>query len=133
MVIIASLAYVLQLLHLFFCSCATVYPNLHILMLFCGCADNKNNGIQHIDVLLLCMVGPDADAGILPRSLNVIFSSIDEQLFPGMSIKPHRCREFTNLTREQQTEEALFKRNLFRQLKEVPYYVSMLPDLWQKN
>lgn len=36
-----------------------------------------------------------------------------------MSIKPHRCREFTRLTREQQAEEAVFKRNLFRQLKEV--------------
>uniref|UniRef100_A0A3P8T3E0 Kinesin family member 20Ba n=1 Tax=Amphiprion percula TaxID=161767 RepID=A0A3P8T3E0_AMPPE len=64
-------------------------------------------------------LGPDADAGILPRTLDVIFSSIDEQVFPEMSIKPHRCREFTRLTREQQNEEALFKRNLFRQLKEV--------------
>ncbi|XP_071336035.1 kinesin-like protein KIF20B [Trachinotus anak] len=63
-------------------------------------------------------LGPDADAGILPRSLDVIFSSIDEQVFSGMSIKPHRCREFTRLTREQQAEEALFKRNLFKQLKE---------------
>ncbi|XP_030296755.1 kinesin-like protein KIF20B isoform X2 [Sparus aurata] len=63
-------------------------------------------------------LGPDADAGILPRSLDVIFSSIDEQIFTGMSIKPHRCQEFTRLSREQQTEEALFKRNLFRQLKE---------------
>ncbi|XP_051815708.1 kinesin-like protein KIF20B isoform X2 [Acanthochromis polyacanthus] len=63
-------------------------------------------------------LGPDADAGILPRTLDVIFSSIDEQVFPEMSLKPHRCREFTRLTREQQNEEALFKRNLFRQLKE---------------
>ncbi|KAL3971672.1 zona pellucida sperm-binding protein 1 [Sarotherodon galilaeus] len=63
-------------------------------------------------------LGPDSDAGILPRSLDVIFSSIDEKVFPGMSIKPHRCREFTRLTVEQQTEEALFKRSLLRQLKE---------------
>ncbi|XP_041803723.1 kinesin-like protein KIF20B [Chelmon rostratus] len=63
-------------------------------------------------------LGPDADAGILPRSLHVIFNSIDEKVFTGMSIKPHRCREFTRLTREQQAEEALFKRNLFSQLKE---------------
>ncbi|XP_029377077.1 kinesin-like protein KIF20B isoform X2 [Echeneis naucrates] len=62
--------------------------------------------------------GPDADAGILPRCLDVIFSNIDELVFPGMSIKPHRCREFTRLTREQQAEEVLFKRNLFKQLKE---------------
>uniref|UniRef100_A0A8C4GGY7 Kinesin-like protein KIF20B n=2 Tax=Dicentrarchus labrax TaxID=13489 RepID=A0A8C4GGY7_DICLA len=63
-------------------------------------------------------LGPDADAGILPRSLDVIFSSIDEQVFTGISIKPHRCQEFTRLSREQQAEEAAFKRNLFRQLKE---------------
>ncbi|XP_039995193.1 kinesin-like protein KIF20B isoform X2 [Xiphias gladius] len=63
-------------------------------------------------------LGPDADAGILPRSLDVIFGSIEEQVFTGMSVKPHRCREFTRLTREQQAEEAVFKRNLFRQLKE---------------
>ncbi|XP_070697167.1 kinesin-like protein KIF20B [Pempheris klunzingeri] len=63
-------------------------------------------------------LGPDADAGILPRSLDVIFSSIDERVFTGMSIKPHRCREFTRLSREHQAEEAVLKRNLFRQLKE---------------
>ncbi|KAM3605690.1 uncharacterized protein V6R79_003069 [Siganus canaliculatus] len=63
-------------------------------------------------------LGPDADAGILPRSLHVIFSSIEEQVFTGSSIKPHRCQESTRLSMEQQTEEALFKRNLFRQLKE---------------
>ncbi|XP_041646285.1 kinesin-like protein KIF20B [Cheilinus undulatus] len=64
-------------------------------------------------------LGPDADAGILPRSLDVIFSSIDECVFTGMSIKPHRCREFMRLTREQEAEETLFKRNLLRQLKET--------------
>lgn len=63
--------------------------------------------------------GPDADAGILPRSLDVIFSSIGEHGFAGISIKPQRCREFTRLTVEQQAEEELFKRNLFRQLQEV--------------
>ncbi|XP_055358431.1 kinesin-like protein KIF20B isoform X2 [Betta splendens] len=63
-------------------------------------------------------LGPDGEAGILPRSLDVIFNSIDEQIFAGIEIKPQRCREFTRLTREQQVEEATFKRNLFRQLKE---------------
>uniref|UniRef100_A0A3P9IGK8 Kinesin-like protein n=1 Tax=Oryzias latipes TaxID=8090 RepID=A0A3P9IGK8_ORYLA len=64
-------------------------------------------------------LGPDADAGILPRSLDVIFNSMEGQVFCGMSIKPHRCREFTRLSREQQAEEELFKRNLFRQTVEV--------------
>lgn len=72
-------------------------------------------------------LGPDADVGVLPRTLDVIFNNIDERVFPEMSIKPHRCREFTRLTREQQNEEALFKKNLFRQLKESEKsHISML-------
>ncbi|KAE8280969.1 Kinesin-like protein KIF20B [Larimichthys crocea] len=63
-------------------------------------------------------LGPDADAGVLPRSLDVIFSSIDERVFTETTVKPHRCHEFTRLSRTQQAEEAAFKRNLFRQLKE---------------
>uniref|UniRef100_A0A668ASG9 Kinesin family member 20Ba n=1 Tax=Myripristis murdjan TaxID=586833 RepID=A0A668ASG9_9TELE len=63
-------------------------------------------------------LGPDGDAGILPRSLNVIFSSIEERVYTQMSIKPHRCREFVRLTKEQQAEEAVCKRSLLRQLKE---------------
>ncbi|XP_069565449.1 kinesin-like protein KIF20B [Brachyistius frenatus] len=63
-------------------------------------------------------LGPDADVGLLPRSLDAVFSSIGDKVFPGMSVRPHRCREFTRLGREQQAEEAAFKRNLFRQLKE---------------
>uniref|UniRef100_UPI003AB04F77 kinesin-like protein KIF20B n=1 Tax=Centroberyx gerrardi TaxID=166262 RepID=UPI003AB04F77 len=63
-------------------------------------------------------LGPDADAGILPRSLNVIFNSIEERVYTQMSIKPQRCREFMRLTKEQQAEEAVCKRNVFRQLKE---------------
>uniref|UniRef100_A0A665VNR2 Kinesin family member 20Ba n=1 Tax=Echeneis naucrates TaxID=173247 RepID=A0A665VNR2_ECHNA len=78
-------------------------------------------------------LGPDADAGILPRCLDVIFSNIDELVFPGMSIKPHRCREFTRLTREQQAEEVLFKRNLFKQLKEVTCAVSVSDDFHEKD
>ena len=74
-----------------------------------------------IQQCVLVTPGPDADAGILPRSLDVIFSSIDEQVFTGMSIKPHRCQEFTRLTVEQQAEEVAFKKNFFRQLKEVSH------------
>ncbi|MEQ2307013.1 hypothetical protein AMECASPLE_013954, partial [Ameca splendens] len=63
-------------------------------------------------------LGPDCEAGILPRSLHVIFSSIHDHVFQGLGVKPHRCREFTVLNREQQAEEALFKKNLLKQLKE---------------
>ncbi|XP_037322202.2 kinesin-like protein KIF20B isoform X2 [Pungitius pungitius] len=63
-------------------------------------------------------LGPDDDAGVLPRSLQVIFNSIEEQVFTEMSVKPQRCREFTKLTREQQIEEVTYKRNFFSQFKE---------------
>ncbi|XP_042358648.1 kinesin-like protein KIF20B isoform X2 [Plectropomus leopardus] len=78
-------------------------------------------------------LGPDADAGMLPRSLDVIFSSIDEQIFTGMSIKPHRCREFMRLTGEQQAEEVAFKRNFFRQLKESERSNASLLNLTNKT
>ncbi|TWW78500.1 kinesin-like protein KIF20B isoform X3 [Takifugu flavidus] len=71
-------------------------------------------------------LGPDTDPGILPRSLDVIFSSVGERGFIGMSIKPHCSQEFIRLTAEQQSEEALFKRNLFRQLKEIELISSSL-------
>ncbi|XP_045558289.1 kinesin-like protein KIF20B isoform X4 [Salmo salar] len=63
-------------------------------------------------------LGPEANAGILPRSLNVIFNSIEGRVYNQMTIKPQRCREFIRLTKDQQSEEATNKRNLFRLLKE---------------
>ncbi|KAL0983730.1 hypothetical protein UPYG_G00131980 [Umbra pygmaea] len=71
-------------------------------------------------------LGPEANAGILPRSLNVIFSSIEGRVHNQMTIKPQRCREFTRLTKDQQNEEATSKRNLFRLLKEVDHQKSNL-------
>ncbi|CAL8319530.1 unnamed protein product [Arctogadus glacialis] len=63
-------------------------------------------------------LGPDGDAGLLPRSLQLVFRSVEERLSPHMAVKPHRCREFSRLTREQQAEEALAKNTLLKQLKE---------------
>ncbi|KAJ3610947.1 hypothetical protein NHX12_023037 [Muraenolepis orangiensis] len=63
-------------------------------------------------------LGLDGDAGLLPRSLQLVFSSVGDHVSPHMGVKPQRCREFSRLTQEQQTEEALAKRNLLRQLKE---------------
>ncbi|CAL8280715.1 unnamed protein product [Lota lota] len=63
-------------------------------------------------------LGPDGDAGLLPRSLQLVFHSVEERVSPHMAVKPQRCREFSRLTQEQQAEEALAKRNLLRQLKE---------------
>uniref|UniRef100_A0A3Q2YCK5 Kinesin family member 20Ba n=1 Tax=Hippocampus comes TaxID=109280 RepID=A0A3Q2YCK5_HIPCM len=64
-------------------------------------------------------LGPDGDAGILPRSLDAIFSSMEGKVSTGPSIKPQRCREFVSLSEEQRAEEAAFKDNLLRHLKEV--------------
>lgn len=67
------------------------------------------------------VLGPDTDPGILPRSLNMIFSSLDGRIFTQMCLKPQRCRDFIRLTKEQQNEEAVGKRNLLKLFKEVLY------------
>ncbi|XP_051579495.1 kinesin-like protein KIF20B isoform X2 [Myxocyprinus asiaticus] len=64
-------------------------------------------------------LGPDIDPGILPRSLNMIFSSLEGRVFNQMCLKPQRCRDFIRLTKEQQNEEAVSKRNLLRLLRET--------------
>ncbi|XP_050990211.1 kinesin-like protein KIF20B [Labeo rohita] len=64
-------------------------------------------------------LGPDTDPGILPRSLNMIFSSLDGRIFTQMCLKPQRCRDFIRLTKEQQNEEAVGKRNLLKLFKET--------------
>ncbi|KAJ8365670.1 hypothetical protein SKAU_G00145010 [Synaphobranchus kaupii] len=63
-------------------------------------------------------LGSEADSGILPRSLDVIFNSIDDRIYKQMNIKPHRCREYTRLTKDQQDEEITNKRNIMRLSKE---------------
>ncbi|XP_051724741.1 kinesin-like protein KIF20B isoform X2 [Ctenopharyngodon idella] len=64
-------------------------------------------------------LGPDTDPGVLPRSLNMIFSSLDGRIFTQMCLKPQRCRDFIRLTKEQQNEEAAGKRNLLKLFKET--------------
>ncbi|XP_076834624.1 kinesin-like protein KIF20B isoform X2 [Brachyhypopomus gauderio] len=63
-------------------------------------------------------LGPESDVGILPRSLNMIFSCLRGRVFTHLTVKPHRCQEVLVLTREQQIQEALGKRNLLKLLKE---------------
>ncbi|KAK3559427.1 hypothetical protein QTP86_013498 [Hemibagrus guttatus] len=64
-------------------------------------------------------LGPESDGGIVPRSLNVIFNSIVGRVYTQNNIKPHRCVDFTRLTKDQQEEEAKIKKNLLRRFKEV--------------
>ncbi|XP_054622933.1 kinesin-like protein KIF20B isoform X2 [Dunckerocampus dactyliophorus] len=63
-------------------------------------------------------LGPDHDSGLLPRSLWVIFNSIEGRLYTRCDLKPQRCRDFSRLTPDQQTAESSSKKNLFRMLKE---------------
>ncbi|XP_072546639.1 kinesin-like protein KIF20B isoform X2 [Salminus brasiliensis] len=77
-------------------------------------------------------LGPENDVGILPRSLNMIFSNLEGRIFTQMSLKPHRCLDVLKLTKEQQAEEAISKRNLFRLLKENDAQKSMSSLLTSK-
>ncbi|XP_030610287.1 kinesin-like protein KIF20A isoform X2 [Archocentrus centrarchus] len=63
-------------------------------------------------------LGPDHDSGLLPRSLSVIFNSIEGRLYSRCDLKPQRCRDFSRLTPDQQVAESSSKRNLLRMLKE---------------
>ncbi|XP_064175746.1 kinesin-like protein KIF20B isoform X1 [Anguilla rostrata] len=63
-------------------------------------------------------LGSENESGILPRSLDIIFNSIEDRTYKHMNIKPHRCREYTRLTKDQQDEEVTNKRNIMRLLKE---------------
>ncbi|XP_053366473.1 kinesin-like protein KIF20B [Clarias gariepinus] len=63
-------------------------------------------------------LGPEHDVGILPRSLNMIFSNLEGRIFTKPSVKPHRCHDVLKLNKEQEMEENVSKRNLFRLLRE---------------
>ncbi|XP_047682072.1 kinesin-like protein KIF20B isoform X2 [Prionailurus viverrinus] len=63
--------------------------------------------------------GTEENIGILPRTLNVLFDSLQERLYAKMNLKPHRSREFLRLSPDQEKEEVASKVTLLRQIKEV--------------
>ncbi|OBS78284.1 hypothetical protein A6R68_19327, partial [Neotoma lepida] len=63
--------------------------------------------------------GTEENIGILPRTLNVLFDSLQERLYTKMNFKPHRCREYLRLSPDQEKEESANKSALLRQIKEV--------------
>ncbi|XP_029788062.1 kinesin-like protein KIF20B isoform X2 [Suricata suricatta] len=63
--------------------------------------------------------GTEENIGILPRTLNVLFDSLQERLYTKMNLKPHRSREFLRLSPDQEKEEVASKVALLRQIKEV--------------
>ncbi|XP_055085641.1 kinesin-like protein KIF20B isoform X2 [Periophthalmus magnuspinnatus] len=64
-------------------------------------------------------LGPDHDLGLLPRSLAVIFNSIEGKLYSRCDLKPQRCRDYTRLTPDQQSLESVSKRTLMKMFKET--------------
>ncbi|XP_059958244.1 kinesin-like protein KIF20B isoform X7 [Mesoplodon densirostris] len=63
--------------------------------------------------------GTEENIGILPRTLNVLFDSLQERLCTKMTLKPHRSREYLRLSPDQEKEEVASKSALLRQIKEV--------------
>uniref|UniRef100_A0A671FQI2 Kinesin family member 20B n=1 Tax=Rhinolophus ferrumequinum TaxID=59479 RepID=A0A671FQI2_RHIFE len=61
----------------------------------------------------------EENIGILPRTLNVLFDSLQERLYTKMNLKPHRSREYLRLSPDQEKEEVANKSALLRQVKEV--------------
>ncbi|XP_008571323.1 PREDICTED: kinesin-like protein KIF20B isoform X3 [Galeopterus variegatus] len=63
--------------------------------------------------------GTEENIGILPRTLNLLFDSLQERLYTKMNLKPHRSREYLRLSPDQEKEEVASKSALLRQIKEV--------------
>ncbi|NXI36129.1 KI20B protein, partial [Galbula dea] len=63
--------------------------------------------------------GTDDDAGILPRTMDMLFKSIQGKTYAAMDLKPHRCRDYIKLTRDQVREETAIKNSILRLTKEV--------------
>ncbi|NXY67046.1 KI20B protein, partial [Glareola pratincola] len=62
--------------------------------------------------------GTEDDAGILPRTMDMLFKNIQGKLYGAMDIKPHRCRDYIKLTKDQVREEAAIKNSILRLTKE---------------
>lgn len=65
------------------------------------------------------ITGTEADLGILPRTMDMLFKSIHGKLYPDMDFKPLRCRDYIRLTKEQVREEIAVKNSILRLMKEV--------------
>ena len=72
----------------------------------------------------ILVIGTEENTGILPRTLNVLFDSLQERLYTKMNLKPHRSREYLRLSPDQEKEEVASKSALLRQIKEVWEYFS---------
>ncbi|XP_030058911.1 kinesin-like protein KIF20B [Microcaecilia unicolor] len=65
--------------------------------------------------------GTPNDVGILPRSMNMLFDSIQGRLYSRMDLKPQRCRDYIRLTDDQVKNEIEAKNAILRQMKEADH------------
>ncbi|NXW92385.1 KI20B protein, partial [Alopecoenas beccarii] len=64
--------------------------------------------------------GTEDDVGILPRTMDMLFKSIQGKLYTAMDLKPHRCRDYIKLTKDQVREETAIKNSILHLTKEFP-------------
>ncbi|XP_056386104.1 kinesin-like protein KIF20B isoform X3 [Hyla sarda] len=69
--------------------------------------------------------GTRDDAGVLPRSMEMLFNAIEGKVYSKMDIKPHRCKDYIRLTKEQVRTENAFKNGVLRHSKEVDLHCSV--------
>ncbi|NWW02387.1 KI20B protein, partial [Oreocharis arfaki] len=65
--------------------------------------------------------GTEDDVGILPRTMDMLFKSIQGKLYTAMDLKPYRCRDYIKLTENQVREETAVKNSLLRLIKEYQF------------
>ncbi|XP_018766334.3 kinesin-like protein KIF20B [Serinus canaria] len=68
--------------------------------------------------------GTEDDGGILPRTMDMLFKSIQGKLYTAMDLKPYRCRDYIKLTENQVREETAVKNSLLRLIKEVDHQIN---------
>ncbi|XP_069836456.1 kinesin-like protein KIF20B isoform X2 [Dendropsophus ebraccatus] len=73
--------------------------------------------------------GTRDNAGILPRSMEMLFNAIEGKVYSKMDIKPHRCRDYIRLTKEQVRTENAFKNGVLRHTKEVDLQCSVRSNI----
>ncbi|XP_025907419.1 kinesin-like protein KIF20B [Nothoprocta perdicaria] len=68
--------------------------------------------------------GTEDDVGILPRTMEMLFKNIQGKLYTAMDLKPHRCRDYIKLTKDQVREETAIKNSILRLTKEGEHQYS---------
>ncbi|XP_067852588.1 kinesin-like protein KIF20A [Heptranchias perlo] len=73
--------------------------------------------------------GSRHDSGILPRSLSVIFSSIQGKLYPRMDLKPNLCNDVIKLDNKMVRQEELKKLSLLGIVREEDLQTPMKKNI----